>query len=96
MCVQGDGKVIITASFEEKMQTVRLPVIETEGSLWDFMEILFEELRCSSFYSKEKIVKKRRLSSESAGDTSPMESDRKKRVMFYLEFDLDIDIDINI
>ena len=34
----------------------RLPVIETETALWDFMEILFEELRCSSFYSKVNIT----------------------------------------
>ena len=49
---QGDGKVIITASFEDKMQTIRLPAIETEESLWEFIEILFEELRCECFYEK--------------------------------------------
>jgi len=51
---QGDGKVIITASFEDKMQTVRLPLIEKEPALWDFIEILFEELRCESFFHKER------------------------------------------
>ena len=30
---QGEGKVIITASFEDKMQTVRLPVVDNETSL---------------------------------------------------------------
>lgn len=50
---QGDGKVIIAASFEDKMQTVRLPVIETPEAVWDFMEILFEELRCECFYERE-------------------------------------------
>merc|ERR1712080_302632 len=49
---QGDGKVIITASFEEITQTIRLPAIETEDSLWEFIEILFEELRCECFYEK--------------------------------------------
>ena len=34
------------------MQTIRLPVIETEESLWEFVEILFEELRCECFYEK--------------------------------------------
>ncbi len=36
------------------MQTVRLPVIEQEVAFWDFMEILFEELRCEMFYTKER------------------------------------------
>ena len=36
---QGDGKVIITASFEEKMQTVRLPRLETATAVWDFLEV---------------------------------------------------------
>ena len=30
----------------------RLPLIETESAFWDFMEILFEELRCEMFYTK--------------------------------------------
>jgi len=51
---QGEGKVIITASFEDKMQSVRLPLIEKEPALWDFIEILFEELRCESFFHKER------------------------------------------
>ena len=34
------------------MQTIRLPAIETEDSLWEFIEILFEELRCECFYEK--------------------------------------------
>ena len=49
---QGDGRIIITASFEDKMQTVRLPVLETEEAAWEFFEILFEELRCEPFYEK--------------------------------------------
>ena len=38
------------------MQTIRLPAIESEESLWDFIEILFEELRCECFYEKGKSV----------------------------------------
>ena len=34
------------------MQTVRLPVLETEEAAWEFFEILFEELRCEPFYEK--------------------------------------------
>ena len=49
---QGDGKVVITASFGEKMQVVRLPQMETVPDVWDFLEILFEELRCEIFYEK--------------------------------------------
>lgn len=41
----GDGKTVITASFEDKMQTVRLPRMDTIQEVGDFMEILFEELR---------------------------------------------------
>ena len=50
---QGEGRIIITASSEDKMQKVRLPVLETEVSAWEFFEILFEELRCEPFYEKE-------------------------------------------
>jgi hypothetical protein len=52
---QGDGRIIITASFEDKMQTVRLPSLESEDSAWDFFEILFEELRCEPFYERTAI-----------------------------------------
>ena len=50
---QGEGRVIITANVEDKMQTVRLPQVERTDKLWDFFEILFEELRCEMFYHKE-------------------------------------------
>ena len=36
------------------MQTIRLPVIEQEVAFWDFMEILFEELRCEMFYTRDR------------------------------------------
>ena len=50
MLRQGEGRVIITASFEDKIQKVRLPAMETQDSVVDFFEILFEELRCEPFY----------------------------------------------
>lgn len=50
MLRQGEGKVIITASFEEKIQKVRLPAMNNEEAVKDFFEILFEELRCEPFY----------------------------------------------
>jgi len=77
---QGEGKVIITASFEDKMQTVRLPLVETEVALWDFMEILFEELRCEMFYSKTKIESKKREHSSDNEAVSPSMPDKKKKV----------------
>ena len=46
----GDSRVIIAASFEDKMPTVRLPRMEAAGDVRDFLEILFEELRCENFY----------------------------------------------
>ena len=74
---QGEGKVIITASFEDKMQTVRLPVVDNETSLWDFMEILFEELRCEMFYSKTKFESRKR---EHSSDNEHALPDKKKKV----------------
>ena len=50
MLRQGEGRVIITASFEDKIQNVRLPAMENEAAVIDFLEILFEELRCEPFY----------------------------------------------
>jgi hypothetical protein len=50
MLRQGEGRVIITASFEDKIQKVRLPNMESEIMVWDFFEILFEELRCEPFF----------------------------------------------
>lgn len=50
---QGDGKVIITASFEEKMQTVRLPRLETATAVWDFLEVR----TCSAIYQKDASLK---------------------------------------
>jgi hypothetical protein len=34
------------------MQTVRLPRLESATAVWDFLESLFEELRCENFYEK--------------------------------------------
>ena len=46
------------------MQTVRLPILETEDSAWQFFEILFEELRCEPFYEKSPTNKDDVLSSK--------------------------------
>ncbi|XP_054272651.1 polycomb protein Scm [Macrosteles quadrilineatus] len=46
MLRQGDSQVEITASFEGKTVTVRLPVINKQDELTSFLEILFEELLC--------------------------------------------------
>jgi hypothetical protein len=75
--------VIITATVEDKMQTVRLPLIEHEDAFWDFIEILFEELRCGMFYTREKrpepkSSKKRRSSTETSL-TPSLESGAQKR-----------------
>ena len=50
MLRQGEGRVIITANFEDKIQKVRLPAMNDDNSVKDFFEILFEELRCEPFY----------------------------------------------
>jgi hypothetical protein len=79
---QGEGKVIITATVEDKMQTVRLPLIEHEDAFWDFMEILFEELRCGMFYTREKRPEpksKKRRSSTETSVTPSLESGAQKR-----------------
>merc|ERR1711872_47226 len=53
---QGEGKVIITASFEDKMHKVRLPKIERIDKLWEFFENLFRDLKCDMFYQKERKI----------------------------------------
>ncbi len=67
---QGEGKIIITASFEEKMQTVRLPKMETAHAVWDFLEILFEELRCENFYEKG-LVEERKVDEAQPASGTP-------------------------
>lgn len=86
---QGDGKVIITASFEEKMHKVRLPKIERIDKLWEFFETLFGDLKCEMFYQKERKIqiflknenlsaaRKRHASSES-NDSEMIKSSPKK------------------
>lgn len=50
---QGEGKVMISASFDSKNIMIRLPQIKTSEELWSFMEILLEELLCcENFFSK--------------------------------------------
>jgi hypothetical protein len=77
--------VIITATVEDKMQTVRLPLIEHEDAFWDFIEILFEELRCGMFYTREKrpepkSSKKRRSSTETPpSEKMSLDSGAQKR-----------------
>eukprot|EP00092_Neocalanus_flemingeri_P002642 GFUD01002830.1.p1 GENE.GFUD01002830.1~~GFUD01002830.1.p1 ORF type:complete len:941 (-),score=155.86 GFUD01002830.1:208-3030(-) len=86
---QGDGKVIITASFEDKMQKLRLPKIGRIDKLWEFFEILFGDLKCEMFYQKERKIqiflknenlsaaRKRHASSES-NDSEIIKSSPKK------------------
>jgi hypothetical protein len=45
------------ASFDSKTVHVRLPVIEKVTELWNFLEILFEELMCcENFYTSQHLV----------------------------------------
>jgi hypothetical protein len=86
---EGDGKVIITASFEDKMHKVRLPKIERMDKLWEFFETLFRDLKCDMFYQKERKIqiflknenlsatRKRHASSES-NDSEIIKSSPKK------------------
>lgn len=64
MLRQGEGRIIITASSEDKMQKVRLPVLESEESAWEFFEILFEELRCEPFYEKDPEVSSKSIKTD--------------------------------
>ncbi|KAG8234602.1 hypothetical protein J437_LFUL017105 [Ladona fulva] len=51
---QGEGKVVVTASFAGKTVVVRLPVVEKPADVWNFLEILFEELMCcESLYTNQ-------------------------------------------
>ena len=96
---QGDGKIIITASFEDKMQTIRLPHIESVDGAWEFLEILFEELRCECFYEKEANensssasnvmpsgVKRRKISTSEESESTESSEDEPKPVMTTLSF----------
>merc|ERR1719282_1251900 len=85
---QGDGKVIITASFEDKMHKLRLPKIERIDRLWEFFDGFFRDLKCDLFYQKEKKIqiflknenytsgssRKRRASSDSNNSEAPTNS----------------------
>jgi hypothetical protein len=47
----------IPASFDSKTVHVRLPAIEKVTELWNFLEILFEELMCcENFYTSQHMV----------------------------------------
>ncbi|KAL0276404.1 UNVERIFIED_CONTAM: hypothetical protein PYX00_003990 [Menopon gallinae] len=50
---KGEGKVLISVSFDSKNIMIKLPQIKTSEELWSFMEILLEELLCcENFFSK--------------------------------------------
>nr|CAD7408326.1 unnamed protein product [Timema cristinae] len=56
MLRQGDGKVYITASYENKVVNIRLPPFENETNMWDFFEILFDEMGCCPrLYSHQRL-----------------------------------------
>jgi len=86
---QGDSNVIICASFENKMQKIRLPKLERMDKLWEFFELLFKDLKCEMFYQKEKKIqirlknenlsaaRKRHASSES-NESETVKSSPKK------------------
>lgn len=47
----------LSASFDSKTVHVRLPVVEKVTELWNFLEILFEELMCcENFYTSQPLV----------------------------------------
>ena len=76
MLRQGEGRVIITASFEDKIQSVRLPAMENEASVIDFLEILFEELRCEPFY---EVFKKDLSHEKNDPEDKPLKNGSLKR-----------------
>lgn len=56
---EGDGKVTISATFDSKILTLRLPVVKNSDDYWNFIEILLDKLSCcENFYSKEQLDKK--------------------------------------
>ncbi|CAL1261842.1 unnamed protein product [Larinioides sclopetarius] len=53
---QGEGKVIITANFDGKMHTCRLPPVEKVSSFWNYLEGLFDDLMCcENFYTSQPL-----------------------------------------
>uniref|UniRef100_A0A1W7RA05 Polycomb protein SCMH1 n=1 Tax=Hadrurus spadix TaxID=141984 RepID=A0A1W7RA05_9SCOR len=53
---QGDGKVIITANFDSRTNTCRLPLVDKVSVFWNFLENLFEDLMCcENFYTSQPL-----------------------------------------
>ncbi|GIY56410.1 polycomb protein SCMH1 [Caerostris extrusa] len=53
---QGDGKVIITANFDGKTHTCRLPPVDKVSSFWNYLEGLFDDLMCcENFYTSQPL-----------------------------------------
>lgn len=53
---QGDGKVIITASFDGRTNTCRLPPVDKVSTFWNYLEGLFEDLMCcENFYTSQPL-----------------------------------------
>ncbi|KAF8784277.1 polycomb protein Scm-like [Argiope bruennichi] len=53
---QGEGKVIITANFESKTHTCRLPPVEKVSTFWNYLEGLFDDLMCcENFYTSQPL-----------------------------------------
>lgn len=53
---QGDGKVIITANFDNKTNTCKLPIVDKVSMFWNFLENLFEDLMCcENFYTSQPL-----------------------------------------
>ncbi|GFW59788.1 polycomb protein SCMH1 [Trichonephila clavipes] len=53
---QGDGKVIITANFDGKTHTCRLPPVEKVSSFWNYLESVFDDLMCcENFYTSQPL-----------------------------------------
>ncbi|XP_035210845.1 polycomb protein SCMH1-like isoform X2 [Stegodyphus dumicola] len=53
---QGEGKVIITANFDGRTHTCRLPPIDKVSSFWNYLESLFEDLMCcENFYTSQPL-----------------------------------------
>ncbi len=52
----GEGKLIITANFEGRAYTTRLPNVEKVSAAWKLLENLLEDIMCcANFFSRQQL-----------------------------------------
>ncbi|XP_074646851.1 polycomb protein SCMH1-like isoform X2 [Tubulanus polymorphus] len=72
---EGNGKVVVTATYNSKTFTRRLPVIEKVSAFWSFIEAFLEELCSENMFSSQPISSSNNVSPKPVKNGSIKESD---------------------